>query len=127
MDPYCTITFKNNKYKTKVCDKAGKKPKWTDEFTLEVESPTDEMTLRCWDQDLTTSDAIGFTKIKMSSLMINCGIEDWFTIMFDNKPAGEIFISTTFTPKGGNEYENMKKRHDEEVERLRQEAEAAKA
>jgi hypothetical protein len=59
--------------------------------------------------------------------MINCGIEDWFTIMFDNKPAGEIFISTTFTPKGGNEYENMKKRHDEEVERLRQEAEAAKA
>ena len=49
MDPYCTITFKNNKYKTKVHDKGGKKPIWTDEFTLEVESPTDEMTLRCWD------------------------------------------------------------------------------
>lgn len=63
----------------------------------------------------------------MSSLMINCGIEDWFTIMFDNKPAGEILISTTFNPKGGNEYEKMKERHDKEVEVLRQEAEAAKA
>ena len=63
------------------------------------------MTLRVWDQDLTSSDAVGFAKVKMSSLMINCGIEDWFTIMFDNKPAGEILLSTTFAPEGGNQYE----------------------
>jgi hypothetical protein len=34
MDPYCTITFKEQKYKTKVNDNGGKTPKWTDEFQL---------------------------------------------------------------------------------------------
>ena len=66
------------------------------------------MTLRVWDQDLTTSDAVGFCKIKLSSLMINCGVEDWFTIMYDNKPAGEILLKSHFEPKGGNQYEQMK-------------------
>jgi Ca2+-dependent lipid-binding protein len=49
MSPYCTITFGKTKFKTKVHDHAGKLPKWTDEFQLEVTSPTDEMTLRVWD------------------------------------------------------------------------------
>jgi len=113
MSPYITITFKNQKYKTKVHDSGGKKPVWTDEFQLEVESPSEEMTLRCWDQDLTSSDAVGFVKIKMSSLIINCGIEDWFTIMYENKPAGEIFLSTTFEPKGGNAYDQMKEKYED--------------
>jgi Ca2+-dependent lipid-binding protein len=113
MSPYCTITFKNQKFKTKIHHEGGKKPIWEDEFQLEVLSPTEELTLRCWDQDLTTSDAVGFTKIKMSSLIINCGVEDWFTIMFDNKPAGEILIKSTFVPKGGNQYEEMQKKHEE--------------
>ena len=90
MSPYITITFGKNKYKTKVAHEQGKTPKWNNEFQLEVTSVTEELVLRVWDQDMTTSDAVGFTKIKMSSLIINCGIDDWFTIMFDNKPAGEI-------------------------------------
>jgi len=63
--------------------------------------------MRVWDQDFTTSDAVGFTKIKMSSLMINCGVEDWFTITFENKKAGDILLKTHFEPKGGNAYEMM--------------------
>jgi Ca2+-dependent lipid-binding protein len=74
----------------------------------------EELTLRIWDQNLTTSDAVGFTKIKMSSLIINCGIDDWFTIMFDNKPAGEIRISTSFAPEGGDAYDNMKEKYEEQ-------------
>lgn len=62
---------------------------------------------------MTTSDAVGFTKIKMSSLIINCGVEDWFTIMFDNKPAGEILLKSKFEPKGGNEYEMQKQKLEE--------------
>ena len=75
------------------------------EFSIETTSPTEEIVLRCWDQDLTTSDAVGFVTIKLSSLMINLGIEDWFPIMFENKTAGEIFIRSKFEPKGGNLYE----------------------
>lgn len=63
----------------------------------------------------------------MSSLIINCGIDDWFTIMFDNKPAGEIRISTTFAPEGGDEFENMKQKYEEQQEILAKEAEEAKA
>ena len=75
---------------------------------MNVTSPTEELVLRVWDQDMTTSDAVGFAKIKMSSLIINCGIEDWFTVMFDNKPAGQVFISTTFAPKGGDKYQALR-------------------
>ena len=88
MDPYCTIIHGKNKYKTKVAVKGGKSPKWDNEFQLSVESATEEVTLRVWDQDLTTSDAVGFCKIKLGSLIINCGVNDWFTILFDNSPAG---------------------------------------
>jgi hypothetical protein len=63
--------------------------------------------MRVWDQDFASSDAIGFAKIKVSSLMINCGVEDWFEIMFENKKAGEILIKSHFEPKGGNAYEQM--------------------
>ena len=102
MDPYCTITFKDKKFKTKVHEAGGKKPIWGDSFTIETTSPSEEIVLRCWDQDVTTNDAIGFVKIKLSSLMINCGVEDWFPIMFENRTAGEIFIRSKFEPKGGN-------------------------
>lgn len=88
MSPYITFIFNGKKLKTKVHDSGGKTPKWTDEFKVEVTDVTEEITMRVWDQDLTTSDAVGFAKIKMSSLMINCGVKDWFTITFDNKPAG---------------------------------------
>lgn len=104
MDPYCTLTFKNQKFKTKVHDNGGKKPVWNESFSIEVESPTEEIVLRCWDLDLTSSSPIGFATIKLSSLMINCGIEDWFPIIFENKTAGEIFIRSKFEPKGGAAY-----------------------
>ena len=107
MSPYLTIVFKGHKLKTKVHNYGGKEPVWGDEFVLEVEDPTEEMVLRVWDQDLTTSDAVGFTKIKMSSLMINCGVEDWFDVMYNNKPAGSVKLTTVFEPEGGNAFEQM--------------------
>ena len=127
MSPYITIAFNKHKYKTKVHSGGGKEPRWTDEFQLEVSSATEECTLRVWDQDMTTSDAVGFCKIKMSSLIINMGVSDWFTIMFDNQPAGSIKLETTFEPKGGNQYEQMKEVMETQNARLHQEAENAKA
>jgi hypothetical protein len=54
---------------------------------------------------MTTSDAVGFCKIKMSSLIINLGVDCWFDIMFENKGAGQVHVKTKFAPKGGNQYE----------------------
>jgi hypothetical protein len=58
---------------------------------------------------MTTSDAVGFCQIKIASLIINNGVEDWFDIYFDNKNAGSIQLRTKFEPKGGDQYENMLK------------------
>lgn len=102
MSPYCTLVFNGKKLKTKIHNYGGKTPKWGDKFQMEVTSHTEEIFLRVWDQDLTTSDAVGFTKIKLSSLMINNGVDDWFTITYDNKPAGEIRLVSTFAPTGGD-------------------------
>lgn len=128
MSPYITITFGEKKYKTKVHDSGGKKPKWSDEFTMDVQDASQEIVLRVWDQDLTSSDAVGFVKIKMSSLIINCGVEDWFTILYDNQKAGEILLSTTFEPKGGDQYAAMQSQlagQDEILKKQQQEAQAA--
>jgi len=112
--------------KTKVCNGGGKTPKFGDEFQLQVTSPTEEIILRVWDKDLTTSDPIGFTKIKMSSLMINCGVTDWFTITFNNLPAGEILLESKFIPEGGNGFDQLKNKFEQQETELRRDAEQAK-
>ena len=82
--------------------KGDKKPVWGDTFKLEVDGPTDELQLRCWDLDMTTSDAIGFNTIKMASLMINNKTEDSYDIFYDNKVSASIVIRSIFEPKGGD-------------------------
>jgi Ca2+-dependent lipid-binding protein len=94
---------------------------------MDIQSASEEIVLRVWDQDMTSSDAVGFTKIKMSSLIINKGVDDWFTIMFDNKPSGEIRITTTFEPVGGDEYDQMKEEYEAQQEKLIAEKEEAEA
>ena len=86
----------------------AKSPVWGDQFTLEIFNPSEEILLCCWDEDLTTSDKVGFVEIKVSSLMYNNGTDDWYTITFDNKSAGEIHVISEFEPEGGDKFENMK-------------------
>lgn len=126
MSPYVTLSFNGKKYKTKVHNSGGKSPVWGDEFTLEITNATEELVLRTWDQDLTTSDAVGFVKIKISSLIFNEGVDDWFTIMFENQTAGEIHLTTQFEPEGGSRYDQMKEALEDQNARLEQEAAEAK-
>lgn len=80
MSPYVTMVFKGKKYKSKTHDYGGKTPKWGQKFTFEVTSADEDLMVRVWDKDLTTSDAVGFVKLKMSSLIINMGVDCWFDI-----------------------------------------------
>ena len=65
------------------------------------------MVLRVWDKDMTKSDLVGFARIKLSSLMINNGITDWHEILYDNKPAGKVKLTSVFEPVGGTGYDKM--------------------
>jgi hypothetical protein len=53
---------------------------------------------------LLTSDAVGFVKIKASSLMLNNYVEDWFTIYYQNENAGKVLLIGEFAPEGGDQY-----------------------
>lgn len=88
--------------KTKVQNNAGKKPTFGDEFQFNVDDPSEEIFLRVWDQDLLTSDAVGFVKVKASSLMLNNHVEDWFTIYYQNENAGKVLLVSDFAPEGGD-------------------------
>jgi hypothetical protein len=59
-------------------------PSFDAEFQFTIDDPSEEIFLRVWDQDLLTSDAVGFVKVKASSLMLNNHVEDWFTIYYQN-------------------------------------------
>jgi hypothetical protein len=60
--------------------------------------------VRVWDQDLLTSDAVGFVKVKASSLMLNNHVEDWFTIYYQNQNAGKVLLVGDFAPEGGDQF-----------------------
>jgi len=127
MSPYITIAFNGNKYKTKIHDNGGKEPVWGDEFTLEVTNYSEELIIRCWDKDLTTSDAVGFAKIKLSALIFNNGVDDWFDIMYENKGAGSVHITTEFEPEGGDKFEQMQEMLTAQNEKLAEEKAEAEA
>ena len=76
---------------------------------------------------MTTSDAVGFTKVKLSSLMLNNGTDDYHEVSYNNKPAGKIHLISTFAPQGGDQYENMKAEFQAQEAKLLQEAIDAKA
>jgi len=41
---------------------------------------------------------IGETKIKLSALCVNGGVDDWFKITFDNWEAGKIHLKSEWRP-----------------------------
>ena len=55
-------------------------PKWDEAFELDVKYIGDDMTITVFDEDLTCSDTVGSTTIKISTLCTNGGLDEWFPI-----------------------------------------------
>ena len=90
MDPYCLITLvgDNKPHKTKVHRSGGKTPKWGEEFEIVVTDFKKELRFAILDEDVTTSDKVGFGLIKYASLCFNRGVSEWFCIFYENKMSG---------------------------------------
>eukprot|EP00347_Sterkiella_histriomuscorum_P008348 403345445 len=101
MDPFVQIEYNGNKYKTRVHQGGGKTPSWNHEIQLHVGGLNDDLTLKVMDEDVTKDDFIGMTLIKMSSLCINNGVRDWFSINYKTKSAGQVLLETRYIPSGG--------------------------
>jgi Ca2+-dependent lipid-binding protein len=87
-------------FKTKTMQNAGKLPKWNETFGIDVRYIGDDMHLSVMDEDLTKADLVGETNIKLSSLCINGGLDDWFEIQFKGKKAGSVHLRGEWRPTG---------------------------
>jgi len=125
MSPYVTMTFNGKKLKSKVREHAGTTPVWNEDFQFEVDDVSQEIFVRVWDQDMMSSDAVGFVKVKTSSLMINMGVDEWFTLYYENEAAGEIHFVSSFAPEGGDAFADLETKYNEQQEK--HEAELAEA
>ncbi len=52
------------------------------------------------DEDIGKDDKVGETKIKLSSLCMNGGMDDWFEISHKGKKAGQIHLKGQWFPTG---------------------------
>ena len=68
---------------------AGKTPKWEQIFDIDVKYIGDDMSVTVFDEDVTTSDTVGSTSIKISALCTNGGLDDWFPIQYRGKQSGK--------------------------------------
>ena len=92
MDPYVVIETRQQKVRTKTMQGAGKTPQWNQIFDIDVKYIGDDMKLQCLDEDVTSSDLIGETNIKLSSLCVNGGLDEWFSIAYKGKQSGQIHL-----------------------------------
>ena len=76
MDPYVVMTTGVQRIRTKTLQEAGKNPVWSNEvFDVDVKNITDELQLQVFDEDPTSNDLVGESKIILSSLAINGGLD----------------------------------------------------
>jgi len=48
------------------------------------------------DEDTVSDDTVGVGNVKVSSLCVNGGVTDWFSITHKNKLAGQVLFSTKY-------------------------------
>ena len=70
MDPFISIKYKTNEYKTKALDGAGKTPKWNETLSIPIDSIDDVITITCIDDDGGSRfDIVGSETFKLSLLI----------------------------------------------------------
>jgi Ca2+-dependent lipid-binding protein len=101
MDPYIVVNTRQQRIRTKTMQNAGKTPKWTNEsFTIDVKYIGDDMHIEVFDEDVTDSDLVGETTLKLSTFCMGTGLDEWYGITFKGKKAGTVHLRSEWTPTG---------------------------
>lgn len=96
MDPYLIIEYQGHKHRTKTHEHGGKTPHWNHHFEMQVDSLSDDVVLKVYDQCIMSDDFVGYGVVKMSSLCINGGVNEYFRINYDEREAGIVHLQTQY-------------------------------
>jgi Ca2+-dependent lipid-binding protein len=99
MDPFATVVYREQKFKTKVLQGAGKTPKWNETFDFDIKYTGDDLKLTIMDEDTMSNDKVGEVSIKVAGLCIKGGLDDWFTIQYKGKQAGKVHVKSSFVAR----------------------------
>ena len=100
MDPYVKIACRQQQFRTNVKNGAGKTPVWNQTFNIDVKYIGDDLHLEVYDEDVGADDKIGEASFKLSALCANNGIDEWFTVAYRGKQAGQVHLKSVFKPAG---------------------------
>lgn len=124
--PYCCAFLNEEKRRTKAIKRGGQHPEWDEEFRFTVYEATDDelamnsqstdtppppppkkgrpkkikggnsMRLQCYADDPREPDLIGETVVDLTEVLTKGETDEWFTLMYKDKYAGEVYIELTF-------------------------------
>ena len=57
-------------------------------FNIDVKYIGDDMNIQILDEDVVSSDHVGASTIKLSSLCVGTGIDEWFQVQYKGKSCG---------------------------------------
>ena len=100
MDPYVKISSRQQQFKTNVKNGAGKTPIWNQTFNIDVKYIGDDLHLEVFDEDVGADDKIGEASFKLSALCANNGIDEWFSVAYKGRQAGQVHLKSVFKPVG---------------------------
>lgn len=102
MDPFVGVEYQGNEARTKVLTDAGRHPQWDETLTIIINSPEDEITITCYDEDMMLNDIVGTVTLKAKSLCTVFPTTQKLDLFFDDEKGCELFIETKYTPNFKN-------------------------
>ena len=78
MDPFVQVVNRTQMLRTQTKEEAGKNPVWNELLELDVKFIGDVVTIRVKDENVTDSEIVGETEIKLSAFCVQGGIDDWW-------------------------------------------------
>ena len=102
MDPYVVISNRSNSMRTETKWDAGKTPTWNETLDVIVNAISDDVELRVMDENVATNSVIGNCTIKMASMCVSGGLDEWLQLAHGSKSAGRIHLRGEWCPVGSD-------------------------
>ncbi|KAJ1992547.1 hypothetical protein GGI25_000048 [Coemansia spiralis] len=115
-DSRVELTLGTSKKQTQVDKKGGAAPQWNDRISFTVSGlGKSQLHVVAVELDGTISQrTIGTCVIDLTEIFEEEELDEWYSLSYNDKPAGDLYLEFTFTPKGGRT--KVPKEEEEEEE-----------